>query len=149
MIGWCRIMFDLDDCIAFVTCRGARKLADCLEKRLNQYNITRSQWIALYYIKNNNMITQKKLSDKMSLKEPSVVRLLDKMENLGWINRINSEIDKRIKLLVLTKDGLKMENEMLEIAERFKSDVLNGITQQELDSFKLALSKMLDNIEVD
>lgn len=142
-------MFDLDDCIAFITCRSARKLADCLEKRLAPYNITRSQWIALYYIKNNNMISQKQLSDKMSLKEPSVVRLLDKMETLGWVNRINSESDRRTKLLILTNDGQKLENEMLEVAEKFKSDVLHGITQQELDIFKSALSKMLNNIEID
>ncbi|ADL03774.1 transcriptional regulator, MarR family [[Clostridium] saccharolyticum WM1] len=141
------IMFDLDDCIAFITCRSARKLADCLEKRLNYHNITRSQWIALYYIKNNNMITQKQLSDKMSLKEPSVVRLVDKMEILGWVNRVNNESDKRTKLLTLTSNGQKIETEMQAIAEKFKSDVLNGLSQQDLDNFKSTLSKMLENID--
>lgn len=141
------IMFDLDDCIAFITCRSARKLADCLEKRLNYHNITRSQWIALYYIKNNNMITQKQLSDKMPLKEPSVVRLVDKMEILGWVNRVNNESDKRTKLLTLTSNGQKIETEMQAIAEKFKSDVLNGLSQQDLDNFKSTLSKMLENID--
>ena len=36
-------MFNIDDCIAMITCRSAKKLADCLEKRLNYYNITRTQ----------------------------------------------------------------------------------------------------------
>lgn len=142
-------MFNLDDCIAFITCKSAKDLADCLEKRLNYYNITRTQWIALYYIKNNNMITQKKLSDKMSLKEPSVVRLLDKMETLGWVNRISSESDKRIKFLNLTDSGQKIETNMLDVAEKFKEDVLNGISVEELDNFKSTLSKMLNNIECD
>ncbi len=141
------IMFDLDDCIAFITCRSAKKLSDHFEKRLNYHNITRSQWIALYYIKNNNMITQKQLADKMSLKEPSVVRLVEKMEALGWIHRENNQNDKRTKLLMLTNEGQKIETEMLEIAEHFKSDALDGLSQQELDSFKSTLSKMLDNIE--
>ncbi len=141
------IMFNLDDCIAFITCKGAKELAECLEKRLNCYNITRSQWIALYYIRNNPMITQKQLADKMSLKEPSVVRLLDKMESLGWVNRINSESDKRIKSLNITDVGQKIEENMLDVSERFKNDVLSGISQQELDNFKSTLNKMLDNIE--
>nr|WP_314464952.1 MarR family transcriptional regulator [uncultured Clostridium sp.] len=140
-------MFNLDDCIAFITCKGAKELAECLEKRLNCYNITRSQWIALYYIRNNPMITQKQLADKMSLKEPSVVRLLDKMESLGWVNRINSESDKRIKSLNITDVGQKIEENMLDVSERFKNDVLSGISQQELDNFKSTLNKMLDNIE--
>ena len=140
-------MFNLDDCIAFITCKGAKDLADCLEKRLNHYNITRSQWIALYYIRNNNMITQKQLADKMSLKEPSVVRLLDKMELLGWVNRTNSKEDKRIKCLTLTESGRKIESDMLEVAEKFKSDTLNGISNEDLDNFKATLDKMLNNIK--
>lgn len=140
-------MFNLDDCIAFITCKSAKDLADCLEKRLNYYNITRTQWIALYYIRNNNMITQKQLADKMSLKEPSVVRLLDKMEASGWVNRMNNENDKRIKFLILTENGQKIETEMLVVAEKFMSDTLNGLSQEELDNFKSTLSKMLKNIE--
>ena len=140
-------MFNLDDCIAFVTCKGAKDLADSLEKRLNHYNITRSQWIALYYIKNNNMITQRQLADKMSLKEPSVVRLLDKMELYGWVNRISSNDDKRMKFLVLTDSGKEIETAMLDVAEKFKSDVLNGISLEDLDVFKATLNKMLINIE--
>lgn len=140
-------MFNLDDCIAFVTCKGAKDLADCLEKRLNHYNITRSQWIALCYIKNNNMITQKQLADKMSLKEPSVVRLLDKMELYGWVNRISSNDDKRMKFLALTDSGKEIETAMLDVAEKFKSDVLNGISPEDLDVFKATLNKMLINIE--
>lgn len=140
-------MFNLDDCIAFVTCKGAKDLADSLEKRLNHYNITRSQWIALYYIKNNNMITQKQLADKMSLKEPSVVRLLDKMELYGWVNRISSNDDKRMKFLALTDSGKEIGTAMLDVAEKFKSDVLNGISPEDLDVFKATLNKMLINIE--
>lgn len=142
-----RPMFNLDDCIAFITCKGAKDLADCLEKRLNHYNITRSQWIALYYIQNNNMITQKQLADKMSLKEPSVVRLIDKMEVFGWVNRINNNEDKRIKFLILTDDGKEIETAMLDVAEKFKSDVLMGISVEELDVFKSTLGKMLKNID--
>lgn len=143
------IMFNLDDCIAFVTCKGAKDLADSLEKRLNNFNITRSQWIALYYIKNNDMITQRQLADKMSLKEPSVVRLIDKMERYGWVNRISSNDDKRMKFLILTDNGKEIETAMLDVAEKFKSDVLNGISFEDLDVFKSTLNKMLENIEDD
>ncbi|MDR2022634.1 MAG: MarR family transcriptional regulator [Hungatella sp.] len=142
-------MFNLDDCIAFVTCKGAKDLADSLEKRLNNFNITRSQWIALYYIKNNDMITQRQLADKMSLKEPSVVRLIDKMERYGWVNRISSNDDKRMKFLILTDSGKEIETAMLDVAEKFKSDVLNGISFEDLDVFKATLNKMLENIEDD
>ncbi len=93
------------------------------------------------------MITQKQLADKMSLKEPSVVRLLDKMELYGWVNRISSNDDKRMKFLMLTDSGKEIETAMLDVAEKFKSDVLNGISHEDLDVFKSTLNKMLINIE--
>ena len=93
------------------------------------------------------MITQKQLADKMSLKEPSVVRLIDKMEVFGWVNRINNNEDKRIKFLILTDAGKDIETAMLDVAEKFKSDVLKGISVEELDVFKSTLEKMLKNID--
>ena len=93
------------------------------------------------------MITQRQLADKMSLREPTVVRLLDKMEGLGWIIRLNSEDDKRIKLLILTDEGQKIETEMLNVAEKFRNDVIKDIPPEELDTYNSVLNKMLSNIK--
>lgn len=140
-------MFNLDDCIACITSRSAKLLAECFEKRLNYYNITRTQWIALYYVKICDNITQKQLADKMSLKEPTVVRLIDKMEITGWLTRIGSETDKRIKILKLTKEGSEIESKMSVIAEKFRDDVISNISAEEIDVYNNVLSKMLSNIE--
>lgn len=140
-------MFKLDDCISFITNRIAKNLANSFEKRLNVYNITRTQWTALYYINANEMITQRQLADKMAIKEPTVVRLLDKMETLNWVVRINSEDDKRTKLLKLTDEGLKIETEMLAVAEKFKDDVVKDISPEDLNTYNSVLNKMQSNIE--
>ncbi len=140
-------MFKLDDCISFITNRIAKNLANSFEKRLNVYNITRTQWTALYYINANEMITQRQLADKMAIKEPTVVRLLDKMETLNWVVRINSEDDKRTKLLKLTDEGLKIETEMLAVAEKFRDDVVKDISPEDLNTYNSVLNKMQSNIE--
>lgn len=140
-------MFKLDDCISFISSRVAKKMADNFEKRLNMHNITRTQWIALYYINISNMITQRQLADKMSIKEPTIVRLLDKMELLGWVIRTNSEDDKRIKLLNLTEKGRKIESEMLSVAEKFRDDVVQDISQEELKIYSSVLDRMQSNIK--
>ena len=130
-----------------ITENAIKQISEAFGRKLQDSGITRIQWIALYYIKNNNMITQKQLADKMSIKEPSVVRLLDKMELYGWVNRISSNDDKRMKFLILTESGKDIETAMLDVAEKFKSDVLDGISPEDLDVFKSTLNKMLINIE--
>ncbi|CUX26646.1 transcriptional regulator SlyA [Clostridium sp. C105KSO15] len=62
-------------------------------------------------------------------------------------DRISSNDDKRMKFLVLTDNGKEIETAMLDVAEKFKSDVLYGISLKDLDVFKSTLNKMLINIE--
>ncbi len=52
-----------------------------------------------------------------------------------------------MKFLVLTDNGKEIETAMLDVAEKFKSDVLYGISLKDLDVFKSTLNKMLINIE--
>ena len=139
-------MFELDNCIAFITNTVSKKIAEAFEKKLTDYKITRTQWIALYFINKNKMITQRELSDKLSLKEPTVARLLDKMEYWGWLVRISSEQDKRKKLLRLTQQGKKIEAEISIVAEQFRDDLIKGISSKDLAVYDSVLNKMLKNI---
>ena len=139
-------MFELDNCIAFITNTVSKKIAEAFEKKLTDYKITRTQWIALYFINKNKMITQRELSDKLSLKEPTVARLLDKMEYWGWLVRISSEKDKRKKLLRLTQQGKKIEAEISIVAEQFRDDLIKGISNKDLAIYDSVLNRMLKNI---
>lgn len=140
-------MFNLEDCVAFITNSFSKKLTLSFESRLEYYNITKTQWMALYFVKNNHMITQRQLSDKLFLKEPTVARLLNQMELSGWLLRKQSEADKRIKLLSLTDAGKKLEAEILELAKMFIDDLTKNIPEKDLETYNLVVKKMLNNIE--
>ena len=73
-------MFQLEDCIAYITSRGAKTLAERLEDRFTGSGVSRVQWIAMYYVDRCPSITQKQLAERMNSKESTVVRRLDRME---------------------------------------------------------------------
>ena len=52
-------MFRLEDCIAYITSRGAKVLAERLEERFEGSGISRVQWIAMYYVNGCPSITQR------------------------------------------------------------------------------------------
>ncbi len=139
-------MFRLEDCMSFVTNRSAKELSDELERRLAPYHVTRAQWTTLYYIKINHKISQKELANLLGIKESSVVRQLDKMEKLGWIERIPCSIDRRTKCLSLTDEGLQIELELEEVVSEFKKAVIKGIAEEDLSIFKNMLQKMINNV---
>ncbi|MBK5242245.1 MAG: MarR family transcriptional regulator [Clostridium sp.] len=134
-----------DDCVALITSRSAKIFAEALEKVLKPYNVTRTQWIAMYYIYNSDCITQRQLADKMSIKEPTVVRLLQKMEYDSFLCRTGCTKDKRVKYLKLTQNGVKACVDLMPIVEKFKNDAVVGIDEDILQIFKKVLNKMTEN----
>lgn len=140
-------MFRLEDCIAYITSRGAKTLAERLEDRFSGSGVSRVQWIAMYYIDSCPSITQKQLADRMNTKESTVVRLLDRMEKEKMVRRVSSEADRRVRYLELTETGRPLYEGLTERAEQFKDDAIRGIEEEELEIFKKVLNQMLDNTE--
>jgi len=132
-------MFRLEECVGFITSNAAKELSDEFNRRLGEMGSTRVQWIALYYIGMNEGITQKDLSDKMDLKESTVVRLIDRMEKEGVIERIKDDKDRRISKLYLTSHGKEKREKVLPIGESFSREAVEGISEEDLDIFKEVL----------
>ncbi len=117
-------MFDLDDCIAFITNKSAKKLADEFNRRLQEHGTTRVQWIALFYIG----------------------KVEDRMEKEELVERRKKVEDRRITKIVLTAKGKFLREELMPIGQLFHNDVLQGISKADLNVFKNVLKKMIDNV---
>lgn len=137
--------FNLEDCIAFLTLSNSKILSDKFERMLAMQAITKSQWIAMYYIKQNDGLLVNEIAGKMGLKSPTIVRMLDNMELLKWIKRDNNSDDKRTKLIHLTEKGLTKYEEILPTVICFKTSVTKGISQDNLNTFKAVLCDMVKN----
>lgn len=139
-------MFDLDDCIAFITNKSAKKLADEFNRRLQENGTTRVQWIALFYIGKAGEISQKELSDYMDIKESSMVRLIDRMEKEELVERRKDSEDRRITKIILTDKGKFLKEDLMPIGQEFQNTVIKGISKENLEIFKEVLQRMIDNI---
>lgn len=139
-------MFDLDDCIAFITNKSAKKLADEFNRRLQEHGTTRVQWIALFYIGKAGEVSQKELSDYMDIKESSMVRLIDRMEKEELVERRKDSEDRRITKIILTDRGKFLKEELMPIGQEFQNDVVKGISKENLEVFKEVLQRMTYNI---
>ena len=138
-------MFNLDDCLAFITSKSSKLFADTLEHAFRPYHLTRSQWIAIYFIYNDGHMTQRELADKIGIKEPSVVRLIQKLEYDGYLTRHGLDEDKRVKQVELTTKGEQAYHELLPVVKQFKNKTIAGIAEEDLKTFKNVLEAMLKN----
>lgn len=139
-------MFDLDACVAFITNKAAKKMADAFNERLKPLGITRVQWIALYYLGKCKGINQKELAEKMNIKSSTVARLVDRMEKEDFVMRIDDPTDRRAIKLVLTKKGEKLREKLLPEGEKMSEIFAKGLTDEEIDIFLGVINKMVENI---
>ncbi|GMQ64306.1 MarR family winged helix-turn-helix transcriptional regulator [Vallitalea maricola] len=139
-------MFNLDDCVAFITNNASKQMENYFNERLTQLGSTRVQWIALYYLGKNKSISQVDLAKKMNIKSSTVVRLIDRMERDGYVKRVKDSNDRRITTLELTDSGLNLRKQLLPEGEKASKVFSKNITDEELEVFVNVLKKMVDNI---
>ncbi len=139
-------LFDLDECIAFITNKAAKKMADAFNERLKPLGMTRVQWTALYYLGKCDGISQKELAEKMNIKSSTVARLIDRMENDKLVIRSEDPEDRRAVKLVLTEKGKDLREKLLPEGEKMSKVFANGLTDEEIEIFLKVINKMVENI---
>jgi len=146
--GMIIMKFNLSECIGFITNTTMKFVSEDFNRRLEAKASTRIQWIALYFLNEENKpISQKELASLMNIKDSSVARLVDRMERDGLIKRVENPKDKRVKFLELTNNGRNQIEALLPEGKYFSDLLLEGITNEELLTFYKVLDKMSINIK--
>jgi DNA-binding MarR family transcriptional regulator len=65
------------------------------------------------------------------------------MEKKGWINRIQSDTDKRAKLVTLTPEGLSLLTKLTPVVEGLQTVILQNLSPIEQQSFMQLARKAL------
>ena len=140
--------FDLSKCIGFVTNTTTKAVTEDFNRRLEKYGSTRIQWIALYFLlKADQSMSQKELAALMNIQDPSLARLIDRMERDGLLRRIENPEDKRMKFLELTEAGRLKADALMPHGQEFSNLLLEDITDEEVEIFYRVLDKLLKNIK--
>jgi DNA-binding MarR family transcriptional regulator len=139
-------MFDIESCVCFINNKTSKKMADMFNERLIPLGVTRVQWIAMYYLLKYGDMSQKELAERMDIKESTVARLLDRMEEEGLIIRTQTREDRRVKFIKLTPKGRERIEELLPEGQKMSELFSIGITEEEIEVFKRVLQKFMINI---
>jgi len=140
-------MFKLNDCVGFITNNTSKIIADIFNAKLSSYDMTRVQWIALYFLGTSKYINQSELAEKMNIKKSTIVRLIDRMEKEGYVQRKKDLKDRRITHIFLTPLGKKSRKKLLPFGEEFSDLISKDISDEDMKIFKSVLNKLVENAE--
>lgn len=131
-----------------------KQIHDALESHLNRnlkkQNLTMSQMNVLWFLfeHRNEIITQKDIEKFLSLKHPTVVGIIKRMECKGFIESTTNAEDRRYRNITLTDKAFEVKQDMEKSRNIMEARLAYGLTEDQIDMLNILLGKVYKNIGV-
>ncbi len=124
-----------------------RAFQHLLERRIAPFGVSRGQWYFLRVLWVEDGLSQRELSARVGMMEPTTVIALRSMERAGLVRRVRSRDDKRRTSVWLTPKGRRLREVLLPVARRIVADAEKGIARRELEAFRATIARMTRNLD--
>jgi MarR family transcriptional repressor of mepA len=118
---------------------------------LRQYDLTVSQFGVICFLQQHQgeRIYIKKIGEVFNLTHPTVVGLINRLEEKGFVQTAQDPGNKKYRIISLTQKGLAIKARMDSGRDEMEHLILKGFSDEETKEFKRLLDKALDNIKND
>jgi DNA-binding MarR family transcriptional regulator len=118
-----------------------------LERRIATYGVTRGQWYFLRVLWTTDGLSQRELSARVGMMEPTTAVALRSMERSQLIRRLRAEDDRRKVRVFLTAKAKRLRHELLMVARGITADAEQGIAARDLTKFRRVIARMTANLD--
>jgi len=105
----------------------ARLMRKRFDQRARALGLSRSQWQVLAHLSRHEGINQSGLAEILEVENITLGRLIDRMEEAGWVERRPDRNDRRAHLLYMTGKVAPMMERMHALAEETRNEALAGL----------------------
>src|SRR5262245_28902457 len=118
-----------------------------LERRIAPYGVTRGQWYFLRVLWTKDGVSQRELSERVGMMEPTTVIALQSMEKAGLVRRVRSAEDKRKAQVWLTPKARRLKAKLLPLARHITMQARDGVSRAEFELFRDVIRRMTANLD--
>jgi DNA-binding MarR family transcriptional regulator len=123
-----------------------RLLRKHFDRRAEPLGLTRAQWRAIKVIHRHEGISQKALAELLEMEPIPVGRVIDRLQQAGFVERRADPQDRRVWRLHTMDKAHGVLDDMEIIAAGLRDDTLAGIADAELAACLGVLERMKQNL---
>ena len=114
--------------------RTADALQSQVEARLKEFGLTGTQYNALRILRGAGPegLPCREIGERMITHDPDITRLLNRLEDRGYVSRTRAKDDRRVVYGRITAGGLKLLREMDGPVEKYGREILRHVGQEKL-----------------
>jgi MarR family transcriptional regulator, transcriptional regulator for hemolysin len=114
-----------------------------LDERLKPMGLSQAKWRTLLHLSiAPDALTQKEIASRLGIEEPSLVTLLHRLEEDGWVTRKSAQHDRRCKLVHLGRRAQSVIAQINATAADLRHELLADIPAPELQTCIRVLSRI-------
>lgn len=119
-----------------------------IDKDLMEYDLTTSQSRVLFFIyfRGKEKTSLKDIEEHMKVTHPTVIGIVKRLEEKGFVATAPDLEDRRVKLVTITQKTTKMIKKLDQRRRKMDEKLLKGFTEQESKELRRMLSMIEDNL---
>ncbi len=138
-----------EDRLAHLVRDAGRAYAKALQMRLAKFDIPFGHWMFLRVLWETHGLTQKQLSERTGVTEPTTFAAMRSMEAKGLIERRQRDGNKKNSHVYLTAQGRALKKKLVPLAEEVNVMSMEGMSERDVSTMRKTLLAILKNLESD
>jgi DNA-binding MarR family transcriptional regulator len=139
--------FKLEKNTGILIKKAARLFEQVANRNLDVWGVTYAQTIFLVRLWEQDGQTQIELTNSAGLKQPTVVRTLDRMERDKLVKRVRNKTDRRVFNFYLTDKAKKICQQIENEADNMQSISVQKIPAKKVKEFNDTLLDIITNLQ--
>lgn len=135
-----------ENSIGYLTRIAFRSFSRLLERRTLTHNVSAGQWRFLRQLWRKDGVTQRELSERVGMREPTTVVALKGLEKAGLITRRKMSEDRRKTFIHLTPHAKQLELILAPANAEVHEIATRGMTDKEVETLQLLLRRVIANL---
>ncbi len=130
-----------------------KQIHDCIEKyanndlRNNNLTSMQNRVIMSLHMSANHTKTLKELEKEFNVSQPTMVGIVRRLSDKGYIATFGDAADKRIKNVSLTSTGIDCGNDAKKHIEKMEAKLISNLSEEEQIQFRQLLIKVFHSIK--
>src|SRR5476651_2007588 len=118
---------DFERSFGFVLADITRLARREFDRRVRHLNLTRAQWLFLYYVARQPGATQVELAEAMQMEKITIGRQAVRLLRAGWIKRQDHAEDGRAYRIFLTAKAERVIARLSGVSTHLRNDYMRGL----------------------
>jgi DNA-binding MarR family transcriptional regulator len=135
-----------ENVLGYMFSRGSRCYKKAVSQEMEKFDLTTVQCGIIRILKNYGTMTQAEIAEAYASDRATIGSVIQKLQEKNYLEKKLSGNDRRAYVVSLTPKARKIADEMEEISDSIEKKALEGLKQEEIQTFYKVLDTIYKNL---